>query len=543
MLQIDKYKSFIVYNLCIYYKHLVFVSYSILEYNVLLIFPIRIIVHPNTILLGISDTSPQVNNNVLTENTNTVCISQPSLNTLVLEPSVSNTVSIIEETPRRLSTIATMDSNFAEPSVYITSTTTSCMQCRMIDMDLNLDTLHYSTATIINTPSEYNCPPRSSHHQDEWQVANIMALNCNDVSLNSIEYLPETSRETEIDTTSFIVVRDDTENKNQFLSSGLKNRKEIPPISHISPFINMLPSRLTDETNFKMSSQQRCSDCCFCNPDLHKRSRSISSNCSYCNRLNEKWKTASPRLSSQNDTFHNKSTNTKPQQFFETQSKTDHTHIRTRSKDSDTVSLKCTKINTKLHRYLPEDMLNGNVFEETFNGKDERAKCSQKSTRPPKVPVITTMSVTSPVSERKLKTTAETTTKTPRSATKSVRLPSPFINNANSTSTHSYDSATSTSSSQCSSSLSSSPVSPNKRVSTIPVSRWHNHNSAGVLSSREQTLPAIVNNNIRKSRYQHFYGQSKSGLIDANQLDVKENMVSSGKNVQTSVNQQSSGNI
>lgn len=447
-----------------------------------------------------------------------------------MEPSTANTISVIDQNLPQTAKLTTADTAFANPSVYMSSASSSCMQCRIIDMELNVNTLHYSTATMVNTPSDYLYLPRMS--KNEWQVANSSRSaysNCQ--SLKSIECVPDIVHSiepcTEIDTTSFIVVRDDPA---KYTPSPTEH-PNLLPVSHFKSFNKIPYPQQTPEIN----SQQKCSDCCFCNPDLHKRSRSISSSCSYCNRLNEKWNSYS-----QQDLFRNKSTNTKPQQFFETQSKTDHTHIRTRSKDSDTVSLKCTRVNTKLHRYLPEDILNGNVFEETENLKDDknmRSKCPQNATDQGKVPVtIPPMKVTTPNGEPKQKNSF---TNNPQSATKSFRLPSPFINNAIATSTHCYDILTSPSSSQCSSSVSSSPVST-KKISTNRVGQWQNHNSAGVPSTREANLPAIRNNHIRKSRYQHFYGNSKSSLIE-DKPDEARAQTGPNKMSQASVNQQNSG--
>lgn len=449
-----------------------------------------------------------------------------------MKPLISNTVSVIKKSTYPLSMLSTSS---AEPSVCIQSTTAaSCMECRMIDMDIHYNTMQYSTATIINTPSEYNYPLRLS--LEELQIANIKTLNGNDASLNSIKSVTDFSPTTEVDTTSFIVVRD-PHDANVFLPSASSNLQDIPFQSNVTSIINTSQPSRTELNNIRMNSQQRCSDCCFCNPDLHKRSRSISSACSYCDRLNDRWKTTSPRDNS--DLLRNKSTNTQPLKYMETQSKTDHTHIRTRSKDSDSVSLKCTKINTKLHRILPEDIFN-EMFNDTEKDKEDitdlRTKNSNKYGKPPKDPaIISPPKVASPVAERKTKAT-ESMTKTPRSATKSFRLPSPFINNANSTYAHSYDSLTSTSSSSpCSSSISSSPDIPNKTYSTIPLTRNQNQTAA-----REPTLPAIANNNIRKSRYQHFYGQSRSGPVDDRQVKDKDKM-DSNQNVEASGKHQHSG--
>lgn len=404
----------------------------------------------------------------------------------------------------------------------------------MIDMDLNINTMHYSTATIINTPSEYNYLPKMS--KDEWQVApNDTSLT----SMGSASELPAIASTTDIDTTSFIVVRDDCAPTSSFSTPYIHRPPQIPPLSHFAPSINTANTHEMGESH----SQQRCNDCCFCNPDLHKRSRSISRNCSYCDRLNERWQATSPKATVKKDTLINKGTNTKPERFFETQSKTDHTHVRTRSKDSDTVSLKCTRINTKVRRLLTEDMVNGNVFENKEHDQyEESVKCQKKATKPPRAPLISPKQVSSTCTKDKQRNTTSTATHSPRSATNSVRLPSPFINNANSTSTQSYDSATS-SSSQCSSSLSSAgPASPSKKI-TLPVARWQNHNSAGVASSREATLPAMGNNNkVRKSRYQHFYGHPKRDGSEDNQVGVHEKSVSS-ENIQTSVNQKNSGKL
>lgn len=289
--------------------------------------------------------------------------------------------------------------------------------------------------------------------QDEnvWQVEDIK--NYKSIKLNSPEPQPDVPiTNPEIDSTSFIVLRDDE-------NVSTKNAK----LNEILP-----------------NSRDRCVDCCFCNPDLHRREGASSvASCNFCNKQ---------RQSSKTRDTESKSTNTA--RVYESLSKSDHTHIRTKSKESDTVSLKCTRTNSRIRRFIPEDALNGNVCEDTEEKPDKNRPAKvDLSKKPPKAPNISPakkVNIESPSHKQNAKTTS------------GIRLPSPFVTGISS---QSYDST----SSQCSSS-SCSPGSP-KKCPVLPTGRWQNN-------SIQKQL-----NKTRASRYKEFYGENeKNAVTNKNEL-------------------------
>jgi hypothetical protein len=94
-----------------------------------------------------------------------------------------------------------------------------------------------------------------------------------------------------------------------------------------------------------------CNSCCFCNPELHKSSSNVRPVvCNYCSSTNAS-KTGTSK--SKPDTSPSSTGTTK---YYESLSKSDHVHTKIRSKDSDTVSTRCTKTNERIKRaYIPSD--------------------------------------------------------------------------------------------------------------------------------------------------------------------------------------------
>lgn len=349
-----------------------------------------------------------------------------------------------------------------------------CSECHNIDVELNMEmngvelqleptepyeadkAKNESDKSIAAEKVENVCeevPRNCAQDENVWQVEDIK--NYTSVKLNSPEPQPDVPiTNTEIDTTSFIVLRDDE-------NISLKNA-------------------VIDET--LPNSRDRCIDCCFCNPDLHRREgASSAASCNFCNKRRQSAKTRETET---------KSTNTA--RMYESLSKSDHTHIKTKSKESDTVSLKCTRTNSRIRRFIPEDALNGNVCEDT----DEKPNKNQSSKldlskKPPKAPIISpskkvNIESTSPSHKQNAKTTS------------GIRLPSPFVTGISS---QSYDST----SSHCSSS-SCSPGSP-KKCPVLPTGRWQNNGVQKQL------------NKSRASRYKEFYGENeKKQVANKNEL-------------------------
>lgn len=363
---------------------------------------------------------------------------------------------------------------FDTPKTIDSSNRPICSECHNIDVELNMELNSIELQSNATEPNDVNSAKNESNNlnapetvenvcegvkpncaQDEnvWQVEDIK--NYTSMKLHSPEPQPDVPiTSTEIDTTSFIVLKDDE-------NVALKNAK----IDEILP-----------------NSRDRCIDCCFCNPDLHRRDgASSAASCNFCNKRRQSSKTRETET---------KSTNTA--RMYESLSKSDHTHIKTKSKESDTVSLKCTRTNSRIRRFIPEDALNGNACEDAEEkpNKNQSSKFDL-SKKPPKAPTIppakkVNIESTSPSHKQNAKTTSH------------IRLPSPFVTGISS---HSYDST----SSQCSSS-SCSPGSP-KKCPVLPTGRWQNN---GVQKQLNKT---------RASRYKEFYGENeKKQVADKNEL-------------------------
>lgn len=306
--------------------------------------------------------------------------------------------------------------------------------------------------------NERNDVPSSSVQDDNvWQVEDIK--NYNPDQIKSPESRPvETvtpATNLDVDSTSFIVLRDDD---NEMLKET-KMEESLP------------------------NSRDRCVDCCFCNPDLHRRDgASSAASCNFCNKR---------KVSSKSRETETKSTNTA--RVYESLSKSDHTHIRTKSKDSDTVSLKCTRTSSRIRRIIPDDALNGNLCENVDEKTNKnRSTKADHFKKPPKAPNI------SPA--RKVNTDSMSPShKLNARTTSGVRLPSPFVT---AISSQSCDST----SSQCSSS-SCSPGSP-KKCPVLPSGRWQN--SGG---HQKQS------NKVRASRYKDFYGEDEKKQV-ANKNEI-----------------------
>lgn len=391
-----------------------------------------------------------------------------SSDTFVSSSGSENILTVVDKTL----TLSPQTDHFDTPKTVDSSNRPICSECNNIDdeikrIEFQSEAKEYNdpdiaanendTVEIAESVENFLKDPQSHCVQDEnvWQVEDIK--NYKSVPLKSPESRLEQAEtpvaNVEIDTTSFIVLRDDE-------NESLKNAK----LDEVLP-----------------NSRDRCVDCCFCNPDLHRRDgASSAASCNFCNKQ---------RLSSKTRETETKSTNTA--RLYESLSKSDHTHIRTKSKESDTVSLKCTRTSSRIRRFIPEDALNGNVcgdIEEKPN--KNRSSKVDLSKKPPKVPTPPARKVHIETVSPSHKPNAKTTS--------GIRLPSPFVT---AISSQSYDST----SSQCSSS-SCSPGSP-KKCPALPTGRWQN-------SSAQKQV-----NKTRASRYKDFYGENdKKQVANKNEL-------------------------
>lgn len=477
-----------------------------------------------------------------------------SVDVLVCSSGSGNDLSVIDRNILPSTTIIQVPSTastISELPIYPLSTV-NCAQCKIIEQELGQ---HVSTtnntyaiskdvsiksSTKTPTSSKLGVPsPRTPPRPDRnvWQVDTTTASKR--LPLSPIESVQEMTS-SDIDSTSFIILREDVDTSKELLlatanlsingksisttaqssinvptstvpttvlinsetkDSEISNRTapttaaltiSAPPTTAPSDKPASPSSQIAGESS---NSKERCNDCCFCNPNLHSRDGAISAqSCSYCNQQRQSARPITPPPKTQET----RSTNTT--HFYETLSKTDHTHVRTRSKDSDTVSLKCTRTNSKLRRFIPDDTVSGNAFDDltaassVATAKEKLSHWSKNASshdnlpqKPPKAPAA--------LPTKKGRSVLEDA-KTSQKTGGHVRLPSPFTGIVSSS--RSYDSASS--SSQCSSS-SSSPSNPSKKCPALPVARWQNQTSSGNHRTGHVAKP-------RASRYQNFYGNN-----------------------------------
>ncbi|GAB0097412.1 hypothetical protein DMENIID0001_130490 [Sergentomyia squamirostris] len=161
------------------------------------------------------------------------------------------------------------------------------------------------------------------------------------------ENKPSTESKSEIDSNSFVIIP-----ASEATSATLPSTNELPE------------PESAKSTKSSAKARDVCKDCCFCNPDLHKKTDDTSRSCHFCDKKRhlsdrKKAEDADPPQSGYETA--------KSHHYYEVLSKSDHQHTKTKSKDPDTVSTRCVKTNEKIQRFIPSP-------EETKKGKITRPK-------------------------------------------------------------------------------------------------------------------------------------------------------------------------
>lgn len=179
-----------------------------------------------------------------------------------------------------------------------------------------------------------------------------------------------------IDCKSFIILHDENENGSHFLpnitSTGSENSTTINAHYQTKPL----------NTPFN----RPCDDCCFCNPNLHQLGRNENGGesqkkCNFCSSRQQSNQTTpanSSRFQIKNQPVNidsERSSTAPTDRIYESKYKSSHTHIRTHSRDSDTINSQCTKktnrlIRRSMHNGI-DDILNGNLNKTKMFGKTE----------------------------------------------------------------------------------------------------------------------------------------------------------------------------
>lgn len=410
------------------------------------------------------------------------------------------------------------------PKCTNTSHINKCAECETIENELNLN------ESSTNENIEYNkhrheLQPNKTMRKDcnlaqavvqpmasvngasenVWQVGNIEKYDTfSKLNLSPITILSsrddglatgDSTINTGIDSTSFIVLRNDEH------------------LTHFFPNITTTGTSTASGNNLfysKNSSADNlhrpCYDCCFCNPTLHhRRDDSSPKTCNFCSSCNhtrrDETSTNSRYQQPTNvNPLHNgtseRSSTAATERLYESRFRSNHKHVRTRSRESGTVSTNCTKrSNRKIRQIAPssEDLTNGNV-PQTDQQPEMKEKFKEKT--------------------NKNNNNCETIDGQKTSSKKSSipKLP-PCEWSSNSCETNENPS-TSPSTSTTDSSPRMRSRHDSKSVPNLPVAD-RNQNA-----TKTRNAPTKSRTN---SRYQHFYGNGNGNANDEDRAMVKSN--------------------
>lgn len=349
--------------------------------------------------------------------------------------------------------------------------------------DCNLAQAVVQPMAMVNGPSE-----------NVWQVGNIEKYDTfSKLNLSPITILSscddglatgDSTINTGIDSTSFIVLRND-EHLTQF----------FPNISTTATSTTSGNNLFYSKSSGVADDHRPCYDCCFCNPALHHRCEGSSpKTCNYCSSCHQTGRNELPanvqhqqptNVNQLNNGNTDRSSTTATERFYESRFRSNHKHVRTRSRESGLVSTNCTKrSNRKIRQIAPatDDMTNGNDTQTEPQPTEVREKTKRK--------------------EKNVRETDENGPKANKKSTIPKLPPCEWSSN-------SFETNTNASTSSSTSTNGSSPRmrcrQDSKSVPNLPM------------ADRNQNLTKSKNASTKSrtnSRYQHFYGND-----DANDED------------------------
>lgn len=488
-------------------------------------------VHPET---NRTKAESKVTESIVTD----LSLSQSSTSTIQLPSTVSSmplhtassdtqqVLSLLDET-FETSVTGNMSQSTADSTAIAKTTAcheSRCAECEAIQRDIypNATKVHESSNQIIEVKPKNGqmlttkYPKVKRVSESVWQVGDIETTNG---KFNKICLSPMSKSRSEMESPSSFIVIDKADNAmNNQRSNSLSPRigGKLKPLKN-SPTNEAIKSNRNECTD--------CSGCYFCKHEAHAIGCQ-DKNCPYCKNNNNQRPTKHQQKSSfttrlhPNDAANKRSSNT--ERYLETRSKCDHSHTQIKSKDSDTISMKCRKVNRKVSRYIPlnneMDTINGNDAtpnEDTANMENNNISATVRDGTATEQPTI------SPKINDK-KCTNSTIPKLPPSL-------------SDWSASNSFDTSVSSSN--------DSPVfcaSPRRRRQQLE------RNSVPHLPTAERWMNASNNNQSsagqrarQNSRYEEFYG-SKIAMDENNKLaEVGSVITGSGDSVQT----KSSGTI
>ncbi|XP_055314408.1 uncharacterized protein LOC129575254 isoform X2 [Sitodiplosis mosellana] len=180
-----------------------------------------------------------------------------------------------------------------------------------------------------------------------------------------------------VDSSSFIVIHDENDNASHFLPNITSSEADQTPLRN-----GERPSKSQNQF------ERPCEDCCFCNPTLHHKRRTENSpkKCNFCSSRQQSTQTTpatstryqdkGQSVNDNNNAASAKSSSIPVERIYESNYRSNHTHIRTHSKESDTINTQCTKkTNKKVRKTLlngSDDRLNANAEPNNRNETEER---------------------------------------------------------------------------------------------------------------------------------------------------------------------------
>lgn len=212
-----------------------------------------------------------------------------------------------------------------------------------------------------------------------------------------------------VDSSSFIVIHDENENASHFLPNITSSEADQTPMRNGAY-----------QSKGQNQFDRPCEDCCFCNPTLHHKRRNGNENspkkCNFCSSRQQSTQTTPATSTRYQDKGQSVNNNATPaattakqssvpvERIYESKYRSNHTHIRTHSKESDTVNTQCTKkTNRKVRKTLlsgSDDRLNANT-EPSRNKNDETNenevngnKATKQKSSIPKLPPATSEWIT-----------------------------------------------------------------------------------------------------------------------------------------------------
>lgn len=247
-----------------------------------------------------------------------------------------------------------------------------CSECESIEN--NLGTASKTNAIEIKSIEKSHLsavqpPSHSTSNENVWQISHADKYDTTEkFLLNPITVCSAQDKSPLInasplkfgvDSTSFIILRDENENASHFLPNITNNDSNQNTQRNVG-----CPPRVQNQFD------RPCNDCCFCNPSLHHKHRRNGNEhspkrCNFCSSRQQSTQTTPATSIRQqdytqpmnNDAESTSRSSAPIERIYESKYRSNHTHIRTHSKESDTVNTQCTK---KTNKKVRKTLLNGN---------------------------------------------------------------------------------------------------------------------------------------------------------------------------------------